>query len=181
LTSSPYLKAGDSKNHFLDFLLPSLTGFSQLPLLSRRFGLMFALQTNPASPAVLTYRFLHKILMYFDFKDVYRCLCIFPRSTTFSAPLQSFANFVVRVYVSRVSGGSVTDLSISDLFALLTRLISPWLKQGVLRRLSDKLKIRNLRRAQFPVMVFYFLWLRVLTFLWYCYLFVTLGTMSSIG
>jgi len=78
---------------------------------------MFAPQTNPAREE----RFLcvenqKGILMYcFDSRDVYHCPVLFSRSTDFSSPLRNIANFVVRVYVSIVAGGSLTMYILAQL------------------------------------------------------------------
>ena len=106
---------------------------------------MFALQTNPVSPTVLN-RVLHKILMYFDSRDVYHCPVLFSRSTTFSSPLQLFAIFGVRVYVSRVSGGSLTNLSIPPIKVLTA--IHPIGKPRVFLRMKDKISALNVLRCK---------------------------------
>ncbi len=49
-----------------------------------------------------------------DSRDVHHCPILFPRSTDFSSPLRNLASFVVRVYVSIVAGGSVTNLIIAQ-------------------------------------------------------------------
>jgi hypothetical protein len=70
---------------------------------------MFAPQTNPASPAVLMCRIpkgIRKVL--FDSRDVYPLPChLFP-VYRFFFPVASLASFGVRVYVSIVTGGSLT-------------------------------------------------------------------------
>lgn len=47
-------------------------------------------------------------MYFFDSRDVCHCPVLFSRSTDFSSPLRKIANFVVRVYVSIVAGGSLT-------------------------------------------------------------------------
>ena len=73
------------------------------------YGLTFAPQTNPASPAVLMRRIPKRnSYVLFDSRDSpTHCPILFSRSTDFSSPLRYFANFVVRVYVSIVAGGSL--------------------------------------------------------------------------
>ena len=44
----------------------------------------------------------------FESRDVFHCPVVFSRSTDFSAPLRNIASFGVRVYVSIVTGGSLT-------------------------------------------------------------------------
>ncbi|TAE78978.1 MAG: hypothetical protein EAZ73_24365 [Oscillatoriales cyanobacterium] len=77
------------------------------------YGLTFAPQTNPASPAVLCVENLKGILSTVrDSRDVYHCPVLFSRSTDFSAPLRTIANFGVRVYVSIDGQWVVTTLII---------------------------------------------------------------------
>ena len=109
----PPINRGIPKTHNLGFCFFLSLGFRNCLRSQGAFGLMLAPQTNPASPAVLMYRISNKILVCFDSRECQDCPVLFPRSTTFSSPLQLFANFVVRVYVSRVAGGSMTDLNIS--------------------------------------------------------------------
>ena len=94
----------DSKNHFLVFLLHSNCLHPQ-----KRFGLTFAPQTNPASPAVFQI-----------FKQINLCLSrifplpfkLFPVYQFFLAVARNLANFGVRLYVSIVAGGSTTTTTI---------------------------------------------------------------------
>jgi hypothetical protein len=53
-------------------------------------------------------------MRFVDSRDIHHCPVLFSRSTDFSSPLREFANFVVRVYVSIVSGGSLTKLILSQ-------------------------------------------------------------------
>jgi hypothetical protein len=81
------------------------------------YGLMFAPQTNPASPAVFMCRKPKKEFLFatLDFRDVFHCPVLFSRSTDFSSPLREIANFGVRVYVSIVAGGSLTTQIIPNI------------------------------------------------------------------
>ncbi len=54
---------------------------------------MFAPQTNPASPAVFTYRIPNGILRSFDSRDVYHCPILFSRSTDFAKAASTRLNF----------------------------------------------------------------------------------------
>ena len=64
---------------------------------------------TPQALRFLCVEFNEGILMYwFDSRDVNHCPILFSRSTDFSSPLRSLANFGVRVYVSIVAGGSLT-------------------------------------------------------------------------
>ena len=65
-----------------------------------------------------------------DSRDVYHCPVLFSRSTDFSAPLRTIANFGVRVYVSIVAGGSLTTKIVSN--------IKPSYKDGVPPTFSDE-------------------------------------------
>jgi len=73
-------------------------------------------------------------MLLVDSRDVFHCPVLFSRSTDFSSPLQKLANFVVRVYVSIVAGGSVTT-------SILPRTnTKPSLKDGVSTQISDEPK-----------------------------------------
>ena len=83
----------------------------QLPLLTSEFyGLTFAPQTNPASPAVLMYRNSPvEFLCNFDSRVGSSIApSSFPGLPIFLPRCKVLANFGVRVYVSIVAGGSVT-------------------------------------------------------------------------
>ena len=65
---------------------------------------------TPCVPRFLCVEIPKRISMLLvDSRDVHHCPVFFSRSTDFSSPLRVFASFVVRVYVSIVSGGSLTS------------------------------------------------------------------------
>ena len=70
---------------------------------------MLAPQTNPARESgFYVSNTKRNSYLLFDSGDVYHCPVLFSRSTDFSSPLQLLQALETRVYVSIVTGGSLT-------------------------------------------------------------------------
>jgi hypothetical protein len=75
---------------------------------------MLALQTNPASPAVLCVEYQQKSLLFDSRGGLPIAKSYASRSTDFSSPLQSLQALETRVYVSLVGNGSLTHYIVTQ-------------------------------------------------------------------